>query len=79
MQPRATTVTKCLSQEVIDISCPNNIVLYQQYMEGVDKGIQYSVIGAGFSKKQRDGELNRYKALKWEFYIAVTEQTRLDA
>eukprot|EP00957_Ditylum_brightwellii_P084454 6422283-Ditylum_brightwellii.AAC.1 len=39
MQPRATTVTRHLGQEVMDASFPNDIVFYQQYMGGVIRGI----------------------------------------
>eukprot|EP00957_Ditylum_brightwellii_P104919 7996692-Ditylum_brightwellii.AAC.1 len=38
MQPGATNVTRHIGQEVIDVACPNDIVLYQQYMGGVDRG-----------------------------------------
>ena len=34
---------------IIDVTCPNDIVLYQQNMEGVDRGDQHRMIGAGFS------------------------------
>ena len=33
----------------IDVTCPNDIVLYQQNMGGVDCGYQHRMIGAGFS------------------------------
>ena len=34
---------------IIDVTCPNDIVLYQQNMGGVDRGDQHRMIGAGFS------------------------------
>eukprot|EP00957_Ditylum_brightwellii_P081415 6192458-Ditylum_brightwellii.AAC.1 len=38
MQSGATTVTSHLDQEFFAVTCPNDIVLYQQYMSGVDRG-----------------------------------------
>eukprot|EP00957_Ditylum_brightwellii_P044274 3359032-Ditylum_brightwellii.AAC.1 len=39
MEPVTTTITRCIGQEVIDIVCPNDIVLYHWYTGGVDRGI----------------------------------------
>ena len=33
----------------IEIKCPNNIVMYQKNMDGVNCGDQYRVMGAGFA------------------------------
>eukprot|EP00957_Ditylum_brightwellii_P177832 13545585-Ditylum_brightwellii.AAC.1 len=34
MQPGTTAITRCAGQEVIGATCPNGILLYQQYMSG---------------------------------------------
>ena len=34
---------------LIEVDCPNDIVLYQQNMGGVDRGDQHRIVGAGFS------------------------------
>eukprot|EP00957_Ditylum_brightwellii_P140188 10682028-Ditylum_brightwellii.AAC.2 len=39
MEHATTTITRCVGQEVIDVICPNDIVLYQRYMGRVDRGI----------------------------------------
>eukprot|EP00957_Ditylum_brightwellii_P049697 3768822-Ditylum_brightwellii.AAC.1 len=78
MEPGTTTITRCIGQEVIDVVCPNDIVLYQQYMGGVDSllnaFIKWNLSVASLQKKQRDRELNRYTVLKWKFYATVTEE-----
>eukprot|EP00957_Ditylum_brightwellii_P066550 5051694-Ditylum_brightwellii.AAC.1 len=38
MEPGPTAITRYIGQEVIDAVCPNDIVLYQHYMGGVDRG-----------------------------------------
>eukprot|EP00957_Ditylum_brightwellii_P091677 6980906-Ditylum_brightwellii.AAC.1 len=48
MEHGTTIITRCVGQGVIDVVCPNDIVLYQRYMGGVDRGDQYCVKGAGF-------------------------------
>ena len=34
---------------VVKVRCPNDIILYQQYMDGVDRRDQHRVVGAGFA------------------------------
>ena len=34
---------------LIDVECPNDIILYQQNMGGVEHGDQHWIVGAGFS------------------------------
>eukprot|EP00957_Ditylum_brightwellii_P103780 7906039-Ditylum_brightwellii.AAC.1 len=36
MEHDTTTITRHVGKEVIDVVCPNDIVLYQCYMVGVD-------------------------------------------
>ena len=38
-----------VGSEIIKVTCPNDIILYQKYMGGVDKGDQHRVMGAGFA------------------------------
>eukprot|EP00957_Ditylum_brightwellii_P144809 11029828-Ditylum_brightwellii.AAC.1 len=45
MEHGTTTITRCVGQKVIDVICPNDIVLYQHYMGGVVRGDQYCVTG----------------------------------
>ena len=35
--------------KIIEVTCPSDIVRYQQYMGGVDRGNQHHVMGAGFA------------------------------
>eukprot|EP00957_Ditylum_brightwellii_P158273 12047677-Ditylum_brightwellii.AAC.1 len=81
MEPDRTTTTRCIGQKVIDVVCSNDIVLYQRYMGGVDRGdhllnpfIAWNLSVDARQKKQRGGKLNRCAVLKWEFYAAVTEE-----
>ena len=34
---------------ILQVPCPNDIILYQQNMGGVDRGDQHRVVGAGFA------------------------------
>ena len=35
--------------KILDVKCPNDIMMYQQNMDGVDRGDQHRVMGARFS------------------------------
>ena len=34
---------------LINVTCPNNVIMYQQNMGGVDRGDQHRLMGAGFA------------------------------
>ena len=42
-------VSRRVGSEKIKVPCPNDIIQYQKYMGGVDKGDQHRVMGAGFA------------------------------
>ena len=42
-------VERRVGSEKIEVSCPNDIIEYQKYMGGVDRGDQHRVVGAGFA------------------------------
>eukprot|EP00957_Ditylum_brightwellii_P065276 4950905-Ditylum_brightwellii.AAC.2 len=69
MEHGTTTITRCIGQEGIDVICPNDIVLYQHYMGGIDRGDQYHVTGTEplsscTPEEVKRWELNRYTDLK---------------
>eukprot|EP00957_Ditylum_brightwellii_P206034 15346490-Ditylum_brightwellii.AAC.1 len=37
MKPKETSVAQHLGQQVINVTCPNNIVFYQIRMSGIDR------------------------------------------
>ena len=45
----ATEVQRRNGANILNVPCPNDIVLYQQNMGGVDRGDQHRVVGAGFA------------------------------
>ena len=45
----AQTIQRRNGATLIDVTCPNDIVMYQKYMGGVDRGDQHRVVGAGFA------------------------------
>ena len=42
-------VSRQVGSNVVKVSCPNDIIEYQKYMGGVDKGDQHRVMGASFA------------------------------
>ena len=49
MVPGHQTVNRRIGRNIIEVTCPNDIVMYQKSMDGVDRGDQHRVMGAGFS------------------------------
>ena len=49
MRKGAQTIQERDGATLIDVTRPNDIVMYQQYMGGFDHGDQHRVIGAGFA------------------------------
>ena len=49
MKSGVSEVSRRTGATVIKVQCPNDIILYQQYMDGVDRGDQHRVVGAGFA------------------------------
>ena len=49
MKPGIKTITRGVRSDLIDVRCPSDIVEYQNYMDGVDRGDQHRVMGAGFA------------------------------
>ena len=49
MEQGVSSVQRRTGASLIQVSCPNDIIKYQKYMGGVDRGDQHRVIGAGFS------------------------------
>ena len=49
MKSGVSEVSRRTGATVVKVRCPNDIILYQQYMDGVDRGDQHRVVGAGFA------------------------------
>ena len=49
MKHGKSTVQRRVGSKIINVVCPNDIILYQQGMGGVDRGDQHRVVGAGFA------------------------------
>ena len=49
MKPGSQKVIRRQGANLIEVTCPNDIVLYQQHMGGVDRGDQHRMVGAGFA------------------------------
>ena len=62
-------VNKRTGAKVVTVLCPNDIILYQKYMNRVDRGDQHRVVGTGFAN------VDHFK--KWykrHFLVFVTSQ-----
>ena len=42
-------ITRKTGVKLIDVTCPNDLMMYQQHIGGVDRGDQHRVMGAGFA------------------------------
>ena len=49
MKPGSQTITRRQGEKLIEVECPNDIVLYQKNMGGVDRGDQHRMVGEGFA------------------------------
>ena len=49
MKHGKSIIQRRVGSKIIDVVCPNDIILYQQGMGGVDRGDQHRVVGAGFA------------------------------
>ena len=49
MKSGASNVQRRIGSNIIEVDCPNDIILYQQNMGGVDRGDQHCTVGAGFA------------------------------
>ena len=43
------TISRRVWLEIIEVTCPSDIVEYQTHMDGVDRGDQHRFMGAGFA------------------------------
>ena len=58
---------------VLDEKCPNDIIMHQQNMGGVDHGDQHRVIGAGFAN------VSHVKKLYKKVYLGIADFSFLQA
>ena len=49
MKSCVSEVSRRTGATIIKVPCPNDVILYQKYMDGVDRGDQHRVVGAGFA------------------------------
>ena len=49
MKPGVKTIGRGFGLEILDMRCPRDIVGYQTYMDGVDRGGQHIVMGDCFA------------------------------
>ena len=42
-------VTRRTGATILDVQCANDVIMYQQNMDDVDRGGQHRVVGAGFA------------------------------
>ena len=49
MKKGADVVQRRKWRDILDATCPNDIIMYQTYMGGVDRGNQHCIMGAGFA------------------------------
>ena len=49
MEPGIGEVSRRQGATVHTVKCPNDVILYQKGMGGVDRGDQHRVVGAGFA------------------------------
>ena len=49
MKKGETVIKRQVGSEAVDVKCPNDIVEYQENMDGVDRGDQHRLMGAGFA------------------------------
>ena len=65
----AQTIQRRNGATLINVTCPNDIVMYQTYMGGVDRGDQHRVVGAGFVNVAHFKKW--YKKLSWVLLTLV--------
>ena len=63
-------VTRRTGPNLITVTRPNDITMYQQNMDGADRGDQHRVMGAGFPNVAHFKKW--YKRLSWEFLTSVS-------
>ena len=49
MKHGSQTITRIQGAKLIEVECPNDIVLYQKNMGGVDRGDQHRMVGSRFA------------------------------
>ena len=48
MKPGIKTISRRVGSDIIEVTCPSDIVEYQTHMDGLDRDDQHRVMGAGF-------------------------------
>ena len=69
MKSGVSEVSRRTGATVVKVQCPNDIILYQQYMDGVDRGDQHRVVGAGFANVAHFKKW--YKRHFWSFVTSA--------
>ena len=49
MKKGSSNIKRRIGSNIIEVDCPNDIILYQKNMGGVDRGDQHRTVGAGFA------------------------------
>ena len=72
MKPGIKTIGRRVGSE-IDVRCPSDVVEYQTYMDGVDRGDQHRVMGAGFAN------VAHFKKWYKKVFMGITDFSFLQA
>ena len=73
MKSGLSTVERRNGSKIIQVECPNDIILYQQDMGGVDRGDQHRTVGAGFAN------VSHFKKWFKKVFLAIADFSLLQA
>ena len=73
MKSGASNVQRRIGSNIIEVDCPNDIILYQQNMGGVDRGDQHRTVGAGFAN------VSHFKKWYKKTFLAIADFSLLQA
>ena len=73
MKTGSSNVERRNGSKLIQFECPNDIILYQQYMGGVDRGDQHCTVGAGFAN------VSHFKKWFKKVFVVIADYSLLQA
>ena len=73
MDKGVQTLNRRTGSKVIQVTCPSDIVRYQKFMGGVDRGDQHRVMGAGFAN------VSHFKKWYKKAFLGIADFSMLNA
>jgi len=73
MKKGSSNIKRRIGSNIIEVDCPNDIILYQKNMGGVDRGDQHRTVGAGFAN------VSHFKKWYKKTFLAIADFSLLNA